>query len=192
LIADYGRATAVEVLGATSHGQSFGGASAAFEEVTGEPLVAAVDRYEATYPACQAPRFRDDTVECGRDPLVLPSVEGEAVTTMVRLACDEPDTIGPRRGEIWRTLSLPVERAAYYAFEIYSTTGPENSATLRLTECGRSCYAEDEFTLNRSGVIAGFCLREQTYLLRIAAQAEQEVEVFISLKYLGESVICGE
>lgn len=184
LAAEYGAEDAVALLDETSLSGDFGSVELASESVLGESIQSIASRYASDYPECEAPRFRDDAVECSGQPLDLPVAEGAETMARFEIDCADSDTVGPRLGEVWRNVVLRAPRRARYQVDLTSSSG---TATMRLTECGRSCFATDELSFETTGLIGPLCLDATDYLLRISIPEGATDEVSLGVSYVGES-----
>ena len=184
LRAEYGVDEVVALLDDTSLSQDFGSVELASESVLSESIESVAERYASEYPECEAPRFRDDEVECSGQPLELSAEVGDEVTTQIEIDCGDQETVGPRLGEIWRNVVLRVPRRALYQVDLTSSSG---AATMRLTECGRSCFATEELSFETTGLVGPLCLDATDYVLRVSVPEMARDEVSLAVSFIGES-----
>lgn len=156
------------------------------EEVT----VVSFDELREAYarePTCDQAHYRYPLVAC-EDPAALRArcEGGEAVSFAEDVACDDPETLGPRDGEIWKYVAFEVEQDGEYEITAYS---PESAAGERVVvkECSMRCDSilvevEVGIVLDREPVF----LRAGRYAMRIARPEGEPGEVQVAV--LGE---CG-
>jgi len=176
LRADYGLSSLIELDARTDYEQSYAGAAAAFEQVYSQPLDEVIDAYEAEYPRCDAPTFRDKGFDCSRNVIEAPIELDDPVTTIISLSCDDPTVLGPRLGERWTTRAVDVKVAGRY----FVSGRPLQDNPFKLVEisrCDLSCfdYADDSLsrlTGNQFG--SGHCLEPSRYLFRFAVDEDVE------------------
>ncbi len=179
--AEYGMAGLLDFLERAAEGASFEQLRAVFADTFGESLAEAATRYEQSYPLCDAPRFRDDAVECGGDSVGLPGDGDGPLTMSIPISCQDSEVVGPRRGEMWRSIALSSKNRAMYNIRVE----PIGAGTVRFSECDRSCFAEDEIHFEAGFVSTQRCLEKSTYLLRLSADTDSVVEFDVRFAFVG-------
>ncbi|MCH9688639.1 MAG: hypothetical protein K0V04_44820 [Deltaproteobacteria bacterium] len=133
----------------------------------GDHLETVLDDYGA-YPVCDSTHFHYDGFDCGRNIIPLPADGAPKLDSTLRVACDEPETLGPRSGEQWTLVTLSVPAEGRYLLSVYPTNGV--SANIRLRRCDASCAEVDDWLPPDGGFWMGLnpCLRQGLYSLRLA------------------------
>ncbi|MCX4243757.1 hypothetical protein [Paraliomyxa miuraensis] len=137
------------------------------EDVTGVEWEDLVDEY-AKEPECDQARFRYPLYGCEEPTALRARCEGdEAVFIRERIACDEPGTVGPRNGEIWKTIAVDVPEDGEYTFFSWVEEGAAGSR-LVVEECALGCdKIMAEMSLGFDIPIPVVFLRKGRYALRL-------------------------
>jgi hypothetical protein len=183
LHAEHGLETLTELDAATDYEQSYAGAATAFERVYGQPLDEVIDAYEADYPRCDQPTFRDKGYDCSRNVVEAPTEIGQKLRVTIPLSCDDPAVLGPRLGERWTTRTLDITVAGRYRV---SGRPLENAPFefVEISRCDISCFDADDSLSRLTGNQFGsaHCLEPSQYLFRFAVQEDIENDFELSIE----------
>jgi len=185
LRAEFGQdgVAALDQRSASSH--DYAQLSASIEEEFGIPMEDVLADYAARYPICQSTQYRYDGFECSGEGLVLPPGEDGKIVTTIPVGCDDPDTLGPRGGKIWKTVSLHIPEEGQHDITIFG--GGSLPARVTIDECDVSCFdVETAYHREFGGLLNDFaCFKEGTYRIRIEidADARGDFDVEISQRF---------
>jgi len=157
--------------------------SASIEAEFGVPMEDLLADYTARYPICQPTQYRYDGFECERESTTLVD-NGEGINARVPIGCDDPLTLGPRAGKIWKTLSFQVpEDGRYFITVITYNAFP---ARVTIDECGSSCFdIEEAYHIEGSALMwLGPCLRQGTYTLTLEVEADARGDFEIEIRQM--------
>lgn len=134
----YGPAVTTALLQRTDAFSSAEQALEVVEETTGVPFEELRVDYEAQ-AVCGQADYRYPLYGCEEPTALRERCEGDrAVFINERIACDDPTTIGPRDGQLWKYIAFEVPTDGDYWIWPYSETGaPE--ATVTVEECSMQC-----------------------------------------------------
>jgi hypothetical protein len=134
---EYGPEVTTALLQQTNAYSSAAQAIAVIEETTGVPFDELRQDYELE-PSCEQAQYRYPMFAC-EQPVDLRARCDETVTLAehIRIACDDPGTIGPRNGEIWTYLALEVEQDGEYLVTAFDPT--TSFSPLAIKECALGC-----------------------------------------------------
>lgn len=115
------------------------------EAVTGMPFDELRAEYDAE-PVCEQARYRYPLYGCDEPAALRQRCEGDtAVFIDERIACDDPATVGPRDGQLWKYIAFEVPADGEYWIWAYTETrAPE--ATITIEECSMRC---DSIVVNK-------------------------------------------
>lgn len=153
---------------------------AAFEVSYGVALDEAVEEYEAEYPVCPRWQFRSAQGVCSAQPTAL-CVEGEDdLRVRVSLSCDDPNTIGPRDGEIFTHVVFEIPWSNLLVLRV---SGPDDGKAF-LRQCEGGCGFSKTITVNEEIVFPNSGLESYPggrYVMRLAVPegTEGEFEVVV-------------
>lgn len=159
--------------------------SASIEAEFGVPMEDLLADYTTRYPICQPTQYRYDGFECGSEGLVLPPGDDGKIATTIPISCDDPDTLGPRGGKIWKTVSLHIPEEGQHDISLFG--GGSLPARITIDACDVSCFdVETAYHLEVGGLLNSFaCFKKGTYRIRIEidADARGDFEVEISQRF---------
>jgi hypothetical protein len=109
------------------------------EAAAGLPFDDLVADYE-NGPDCEvAAQYRYPLYACDTPEVLRLRCDGElAVRIVERIACDDPTTLGPRDGEIWKYIAFDVLVAGRYTF---NRTSDQEAGSIAVRECVHGCGA---------------------------------------------------
>jgi hypothetical protein len=100
------------------------------------------DELRADYesqPACDQAHYRYPLYPCDAPEALRPRCEGGVEGRIEeRIACDDPTTLGPRQGEIWKYVAFDVPSDGEYTFERVAEVVAAGSA-IAIKECSMRC-----------------------------------------------------
>ena len=142
-----------------------------WEDAFGVSLDSTLAEYEQ-YPVCPAHLFRDDAFDCGRDAVAVIS---EGMQIEIPIGRQDPDVLGPRYGEIWKTVAVDLSLTGYYSIHA-SVRGGDTSIRVRMSRCDADCSdaSEDPYYEPVLGVFAGWCARSGGHTIRVWAPPEAD------------------
>lgn len=146
LHAHYGKELGGDLLSQTIATGSADGVVRVIEAFTRAPFADLRAAYEAE-PICDQAHYRYPVYACDAPEALRARCDGDvALEITERIACDDPTTIGPRDGEMWKVIGVDVPEDGEY---VLSARAPEGSAeaSLVLKECSMRC---DSIRLERS------------------------------------------
>jgi hypothetical protein len=110
------------------------------EAATGRPFDELLVGF-ALEPTCtEAAEYRYPLFPCDAPEALRPRCEeGAAVRIEERIACDDPSTLGPRDGELWKYVAVDVAVEGDYAFRPASELDP--AGWMEVRECAMGCGA---------------------------------------------------
>jgi len=146
--------------------ESYQTTRARWEDAFGVPLDAVLDAY-GEYPICPAHSFRDDAFDCGSD---LDAVISEGTVLEIPIGGGDAETLGPRYGEIWKTIAVDLAIPGYYSIHPTIRDG-HDSVRLRIAQCETDCgdASEVPYYEPQLGVFAGWCTRSGRHTIRVWA-----------------------
>lgn len=113
-------------------------AIAVVEEATGVPWAELREEYEAV-PECDQAHYRYPLYGCEEPTALRVRCDGdEAVWIEERIACDDSSTVGPRDGEMWKTIAVEVPEDGEYLFFAYEDVSAVG-ARITIEECAMGC-----------------------------------------------------
>jgi hypothetical protein len=113
-------------------------AIAVLEAATETPFSELRADYEAQ-PVCDQPHYRYPLYACDAPEALRARCDGEvAVHIEEHIACDDPGTIGPRDGEIWKYIAFDVPSDGEYGFIVHSID-QAIGAEILVKECSSDC-----------------------------------------------------
>ncbi len=166
--AEFGTNALVELDHRSASDDSYSQFEVLVEGIVEVPLTEIISGYELDYPSCGTRAFRHDGFECGMPGVELPGLEDDGIDLEFEVSCSQPDTLGPRNGEIWRNVPLTVFEDSVYEISVWPAQEPIDGSVI-FDRCGTSCFEhEDAFGLS-AGIVANInpCMRRGTYLLRL-------------------------
>ncbi|MCX4242077.1 hypothetical protein [Paraliomyxa miuraensis] len=151
------------------------------EDVTGLPWAEIQENYE-TQPECDQAHYRYPLYGCEEPTALRPRCDGvETVWISERVACDDPTTLGPRDGEIWKSIAVEIPVDGEYLFFSYVEEGAAG-ATITIEECSMGCGS---IVLEESmGLVLPLervLLRAGRYALRLTRPVEAPATVELSI-----------
>ncbi|MCX4243612.1 hypothetical protein [Paraliomyxa miuraensis] len=155
------------------------------EDETGVGWEEIVEEYE-TVRECAQWRYRYPLHGC-EEPTALRSRcdGGEKVWITERIACDEPGTVGPRDGEMWKTIAVEVPEDGEYRFFSLLSDGAVGSE-MTIEECTMGCdkiVAEVAMGLEIPTPVV--FLRKGRYALRLTRPEGEPAEVSVKIAGAG-------
>jgi hypothetical protein len=153
----------------------------ATERTTGLPWSDIQRDYEVQ-PECDQPHYRYPLYGCEEPAALRARCDGDAAVFIEeRIACDDPTTLGPRDGEIWKVIAVEIPVDGEYL--LFSYTDEEVvGASIRLEECSMRC---DSIRIDASmGVqlpLEPVFLRAGRYALRLTRPMEVEGSVELEI-----------
>ena len=113
-------------------------AIAVLEEAAGEGFDEIRQEYEGL-EECDQRHYRYPLYGCDEPTALRARCDGsEAITIEERIACDDPSTIGPRDGEIWKSIGIEVPEDGEYTFVSYTDESALGDSIL-VEECSMRC-----------------------------------------------------
>lgn len=124
LLDEYGVDDVLDVMRGTSgYDTSTSSIDDALQTVTGEGLVAVVERYETEAVACDYQKHRNDLVDCQAVDFVLEETTEYMWSAEADIdwsaSCDDATTIGPRWGLQWRSWTFDIPADAGDSAKVY-------------------------------------------------------------------------
>ena len=169
-----------ELMRATDSDSDFDEVAAAFEAHLGEPIEAAFEAFEATYPTCSAWSNQAAIVECGLDP--SPWV-GESLEITVALDCADEATIGPNGsdpGEAWAPRSFEIPEGGLGIYKATVTATGDAPSGVRITHCG-GCEVDVDIIVG-AGVSRTVALPAGRYYVDFVAAADAPMSLTLRLQ----------
>ncbi|MCA9706254.1 MAG: hypothetical protein KDK70_10435, partial [Myxococcales bacterium] len=151
--------------------ESYATTAERWQRALGQSLEATLDEYE-NYPHCPAHLFRSDGFDCSRED-ALAITEGTVLEIPIGL--DDPDTLGPRYGEIWRTIAvdLPIT-GTYQLHPSLRSGGSHEDVRIRISRCDTDCSdaSDDPYIEPWVGIVQNWCARAGRHTVRISTDPE--------------------
>ena len=118
-----------------------------WERALGLPLDEVFDDYEG-YPVCPSHLYRSDAFDCSnQEPMELP----DGAPLEIPIGLDHPEMLGPRYGEIWRTITVDLPITGHYRVEPSLRSGDGGSdVRIRIGRCGADCSDVSDDPLSRA------------------------------------------
>jgi len=161
-------------------------AIAVLEEATAMSLDELVEDYEDTDYFCDKPKwYRYPLYPCDAPEALRPRCDGNvAVPIEESLSCDDPETLGPREGEIFKYVAFDVPADGMYTFERAPREGAEASRiTIKGCEMGcRSTYV----VMPHDDPGKHVYLRAGRYSLRMTRRADRDTPSSMSVTITGD------
>ncbi|MCA9705273.1 MAG: hypothetical protein KDK70_05430 [Myxococcales bacterium] len=177
----YGSGVAASVLRQTDGASSTARAIEVLEDVTGIGFEQLRQDYEAQ-PECEQRVYRYPLYGCEEPAALRARCDGEAATVIEeRISCDDPGTVGPRDGEMWKTIAFEVPTDGEYLLTAYTEHEVAGNRIV-VQECSMRC---DSIIFTRSMGIEPappVFLRAGRYAMRLTRPVGEagDVQVMIS------------
>lgn len=132
--------------------------------------------------SCDQAHYRYPLYACSEPAALRERCDGEvAVTIRERVACDEPGTLGPRDGEIWKYVAFEVAADGEYWIFSYSSESAAGSR-IAIKECSMRC--DSVLVEKATGIeleLEPVFLRAGRYELRITRPVGEPGEVEVKI-----------
>ena len=102
----------------------------------------------------------------------------EAINWSETIACDEPNTLGPRDGEIWKYLAFEVEDDGEYLISSYA---PQSASFQRIEVKGCALGCESVYVERPVGIVLGegpVFLHAGRYAMKLVRPEGERCEVW--------------
>ncbi|MCX4247075.1 hypothetical protein [Paraliomyxa miuraensis] len=180
----YGPEVTQELLRRTDARAGEGRAIEVIEAVTGAGWDEIVEEY-AKVPECAQARYRYPLHGCEEPTVLRAWCDGdESVGIIERIACDDPDTIGPRNGEMWTTIAVEVPEDGDYRFVARLGEGAVGSE-MTIEECAVGCDKIMAKVPMGGGNSMEVFLRKGRYALRLTRPEGEPAEVRMEISGAG-------
>jgi hypothetical protein len=178
----YGAEVTTALLLQTDFDSTAGMAVTVIERTTGLTFESILADYSVE-PTCRQRQYGYPLVPCGQPADLRLRCDGTVELGPVRVACDDPSTLGPREYDgMFRYLTLEVERGGLYAITAFDEG--QRFVPFSLKECALGCdsilaghaHAED---------VSPMSLRPGRYVLKLSRFTQFPVDVVVTIEGLG-------
>ena len=171
VVGAHGLDSLMEYARASDPYESYGSTAERWDQAVELPLDVVLDDY-ASYPTCPPHLFRSDGFDCeSRQPTPL----REGIPLEISIGRNVAETLGPRYGEIWRTIALDLPITGHYRVQPSLRSGdPGDDVRIRISRCGTDCQdaSDDPYHEPRIGITGTWCARAGRHTVRVSAAPE--------------------
>jgi len=161
-------------------------AIAVLEDATAMSFEDLVENYEDSEPFCKnARQYRYPLYPCDAPEALRPRCDGNiALPIEESLSCDDPQTLGPREGEIFKYVAFDVPVDGVYRF---ARAPREDGRTARIDikACDLGCYST-YVVMPYEDPIEHVYLRAGRYSLRMTRRADRDTPSSMSVTITGD------
>lgn len=149
------------------------------EQSTGLAFAEILAAYSAE-PTCRQRQYGQPLVPCEQPADLRLQCDGTVELGPVRVACDDPSTLGPREYDgMFRYFTLEVQREAPYTITTYDERG--GFVPFSLKECTLGCDSLLTGHVHAEDVVPAF-LRVGRYVLKVSRSPELAVDVVVRIE----------
>jgi hypothetical protein len=175
----YGPEVTTALLLRTDWDSTAGMAVTVLEQSTGLAFEEILAGYSAE-PTCSQTQYRYPLVPCEQSADLRPRCNGTVELGPVRVACDDPSTLGPRdRDGMFRYVTLEVEQDGLY--EVTVSDERQRFVPFSLKECALGCDSILAGHAHADDVVPTF-LRAGRYVLRVGRYPEFPFEAVVRIE----------